>query len=273
MTDQRAAAQHLRELHRPGNPVVFVNVWDAASARIVESLGFEAIATTSAGVAFSEGYPDGERIGMVNMLAAISRVCRAVDVPVSADLEGGYGETVDEAIGCAKGAIAAGAAGLNFEDGKDESRLLDARVQAGRIAAMRRVCDDYGVPLVINARTDVFLAEIGPAEGRMREAIARGRLYREAGADCIFVPAVTQPELVAELVRELDAPLNVLAGATAPPVAELARLGVSRISYGSNAYLQALTAFRDLAKQIRERGTLDARPASIGWSEANALFD
>jgi 2-methylisocitrate lyase-like PEP mutase family enzyme len=274
MGDQRDGAELLRSLHRPGDPVVFVNVWDAASARIVESLGFPAVATTSAGVAFCEGFPDGQRIGLVGMLAGVSRVCRAVSVPVSADLEGGYGESIEDAIATAKGAIAAGAAGLNFEDGHaDSDRLVDARLQADRIAAMRQVAKEYNVPLVINARTDVFLNEIGPEADRMREAIARGRLYHAAGADCIFVPGVTAPEAIAQLVRELEAPLNVLTGAKAPPVGEMARLGVARLSFGSGTYLSALTTFRDAAKRIRETGTFTTPPGTLTHAEANALFD
>lgn len=273
MSEQRDKADRLRSLHRPGDPVVFANVWDPASARIVETLGFEAVATTSAGVAFAQGFPDGEHIGLAGMLAAVERVCRATTVPVSADLEGAYGETVEHAVATAKGAIANGAVGLNFEDSRPGSdTLVDARLQARRIAAIRHTSEEYGVPLVINARTDFFLMEVGPESERMQAAIERGRLYREAGADCIFVPGITQLDAIAHLVREIGAPINVLTSPAAPSVAEMASAGVARLSYGSSTFLSTLTAFRDIVKQIREHGTFAAPADPVTYTQANALF-
>jgi 2-methylisocitrate lyase-like PEP mutase family enzyme len=274
MSNQREKAERFRALHQPGNPVVLVNVWDAVSARVIESLGFDAIATTSAGIAFLEGFPDGQRIGRAEMLAGVSRICRAVALPVTADLEGGYGESVDDAIAIAKGAIASGAIGLNFEDAtEDPARLIDAQLQADRIRAMRRVSNDFGVPLVINARTDVFLNGIGAEEGRMNEALERGRLYHSAGADCIFVPGVTDADAIGQLAAGLGAPLNVLGTANSPPLDVLRRLGVARVSLGARPMLSALTSFRDNAIQVRDSGTFPSPANAYTHADINALLE
>lgn len=274
MRSRREKAERFRSLHQPGHPVVLVNAWDAISARIIESLGFGAVATTSAGIAFLEGFPDGQRIGRAEMLAGVARICRAVDVPVTADLEGGYGETLDDAIATAEGAIEAGAIGLNFEDGSDDpERLIDARLQAERIRAIRRVADQHGVPLVINARTDVFLNRVGGEGGRMDETLERGRLYHAAGADCIFVPGVTDARSIEQLVRDIGAPLNILVNATAPPLEEMKRLGVARVSLGARPMLSALAAFRDVAIQVRDVGTFSSMANAMTHADANALFE
>jgi 2-methylisocitrate lyase-like PEP mutase family enzyme len=271
-TQSEKAARFLR-LHVPGNPIVLVNAWDAISARIVESAGYPALATTSAGIAFLEGYPDGQRISRAEMLAGIARVCRAVDVPVTADLESGYGETVEAAMATARGGIDAGAIGLNFEDGfEDQPRLIDMELQCERISAIRRVADERGVALVVNARTDVFLNGIGPEAGRLDEALARGRRYREAGADCIFVPGVTDPSTIERLAHGIDAPLNILATAAAPSLAEMKRLGVARVILGARPMLFALAALRDLAAHVRDVGTFSPLANVITHAEANALL-
>ena len=273
MNTQREKAERFRSLHRPGDPVLLVNAWDAITARIIESLGFPAVATTSAGIALMEGYRDGERISRDLMLAGIARVARAVDVPLTADLEGGYGRTVEDAIATARGAIDSGAIGLNFEDSiPGEDVLMDPELQAERIRAIRGVADEAGVPLVINARTDVFLAEIGPESERMAETLARGAAYRAAGADCIFVPGVADAPSIGRLARELGAPLNVLTNPQTPPLAELRRLGVARVSLGSRPMYAALSAFRDTAIQVRDDGTFASDAGRYTYAEANALI-
>jgi 2-methylisocitrate lyase-like PEP mutase family enzyme len=271
---QRDKAEEFRRMHVPGEPVVLINAWDAASARIVELLGFRAVATTSGGVAFLEGFPDGQKVGRDVMFAGIDRICRAVRVPVTADVEAGYGETVQDAAAIARGVIATGAIGLNFEDGSDGPEgLIDMQLQVERIRAIRQVGKDYGVPLVINARCDVFLNDIGAEETRLGVAIERGRRYHAAGADCIFVPGVTDAPTISTLVRELGAPLNVLTNPSAPPVSEMAALGVARISLGSGPMLRALSAFRDEVLQVRETGTIPARPDVLSHGDLNRYFD
>jgi 2-methylisocitrate lyase-like PEP mutase family enzyme len=266
-------AVRLRELHRPGQPVVMFNVWDAASARIVEELGAPAVATSSAAIAWLEGYPDGQHISRERMLAGIKRVASAVRVPVTADLEGGYGFSVQDASATARGAIEAGAVGLNFEDAGAPGTVLDLERQCERIEAMVEMGRRLGVPLAVNARTDVFLEDIGPDDAwRLQEAIARGKRFLEAGAACVFVPGVTDERTIAALTREIPGPINILASATAPPVSRLAELGVARVSVGGAPYGHVLRHFRDAAAQTLREGTFDFAADRIAHAQLNALF-
>jgi 2-methylisocitrate lyase-like PEP mutase family enzyme len=261
-------------LHRRGEPVVLVNAWDAVSARIIEELGFPAIATTSAGIAWLEGFADGERISREQMLEGVRRVVQAVDVPVTADLERGYGPTVKDAVETARGAIDAGAVGMNFEDwDAPQKALFDLNKQMSRVAAIRKAADEAGIPFVINARTDVFLEGVGDSDAwRIEEATRRGKRFLEAGADCVFVPGVADEHTIASLVNAIPGPVNVLAGASSPSVARLAELGVARISVGSGAMAYALGKFRAAAKSVKESGTFTFGTERIPHSELNALF-
>jgi 2-methylisocitrate lyase-like PEP mutase family enzyme len=270
----REKAERLLALHHAGDPLIFINVWDVASARIVESLGFPAIATTSAGIAWAEGFPDGERITREEMLSRVGRIARAVRVPVTADLEGAYGSSEEDAIATARGAIEAGAVGLNFEDASDGLEpLMDLEAQARRIAAMRNVAKENGVPLVINARTDVFLARVGDSDAwRFSEAVRRGNRYLQAGADCIFVPGVSDEAMISALVRDVHGPVNILAAAATPPVSRLKAIGVSRISAGSGAMAHALERFRAAATSVAATGAFDFASDRMTHAELNALF-
>ena len=199
-------AMVLRKLHHQLQPLVFVNAWDGASARIVESLDFPAIATTSAGVAYVDGYPDGQAISRDVMLAHVAVIAAAVAVPVTADLEGGYGSTIDDAVATVRGAIAAGAVGMNFEDSvSHDAPLLPMEVQAARIRAMRSAASELGVPFVINARTDVYIMDGGDEE-QFAETIARAKAYLDAGADCIFVPFIAEEALIGRLAAAIPGP-------------------------------------------------------------------
>lgn len=273
MNTQREKADRLRSLHRRGDPLLLVNVWDAVSARIVEELGFPAIATTSAGVAWSEGYPDGEHISRAEMLARVRRIVEAVDLPVTADCEAAYGTTAEDAVATARDAIECGAVGLNFED-MDVARgvAMNVALQEQRIAAMRKTANELGVPIVINARTDAFLHDLGDSDSwRLEESIHRGNRYIEAGADSVFVPGVSDEEIIATLAKQLIGPLNVLAGPGTPPVTRLAELGVARISVGSSAMSYVLAQFRSAARTIKEDGTFDFARDRITHAELNQL--
>lgn len=218
-------ARQFRDLHRPGQPLVLFNVWDAVSARVVEQAGYPALATGSAAVAWTQGFPDGEHISRNQMLQAVSRIARAVAVPVSADLEAAYGLTVRDAAATARGAIEAGAAGLNFEDTGEPGKLIDLDLQCERIEAMVETGARLGVPLVINARTDVFIAGgAADTQTRMEEAIRRGNRFLQAGADCVFVLGVSDEESdcaprarnqgTAQRVRDGENTAGFAAGAT-----------------------------------------------------------
>jgi 2-methylisocitrate lyase-like PEP mutase family enzyme len=272
--DQRAAAKRFLELHTSGRLLVLPNAWDAGSARIFEHAGFQALGTTSAGVALSLGYPDGERVSRAEMLEAVRRIASAVAIPVTADLEAGYGPAVSDAVETARGAIAAGAVGMNFEDSTSDDRLVDAAAQVERIRAIRKVAEAERIALVLNARTDVFLLQIGEPAGRFDEAVRRANAYREAGADCLFVPGVTDAETIGRLVRAIKGPLNVLAGRGTPPTAELERLGVARVSIGGGPMRAALTLTHRVAQELRERGTYTSfTENALPLRDFNRLFD
>jgi 2-methylisocitrate lyase-like PEP mutase family enzyme len=235
-----ARAGLLRSLHRGATPLVLPNAWDAASARLVEAAGFPAVATGSAAVAASLGFDDHEKAPAGEMLAAARRISEAVSVPVTVDVEAGYGLEPHE---LAKRLIEAGAAGCNLEDTDHASEgPLDAAVQAGRIAALREAALASGADLVVNARIDVFIGEWGEPAGRVDEAIRRGRLYLEAGADCVYPIWLVDEGVIEALVAELDAPVNVLYRPGAPSLARLTELGVRRISFGPGIHRVAEAA-------------------------------
>ena len=205
--EQRTKAELLRKLHH-GPPILRVaNVWDVASGAIVERASYAAIATTSAGIAFSSGYPDGEAIPVKEMLAQVERIARAVSVPVTADLEAGY----DDIEATARGLVEAGAVGLNLEDFKDET-FLEPAVQAEKIRVIRRLGESLGVPIVINARTDIYLYPSEDPAARFSRTVERLETYKHADADCAFVPGLSDEDAIARLVRAVQLPLNILVG-------------------------------------------------------------
>lgn len=244
-------------MHHGDRPLVLVNVWDVAGVKIIEELGLPAAATASAAISASLGYDDNEAIGRDLMLASVARIAGAVDIPVTADLEAGYGPSIEDAIATARGAIEVGAVGLNFEDSahKGTSALYDAGLQAERIKAIRRTGEELGVPLVINARTDVFFRTELPDDEKFRESVRRAAIYLEAGADCIYVLGPTDEDVIARLVKAIPAPLNMLALPDAPPIARMAELGVKRISFGPRPMRLAMKAFREAAQRVRDLGT------------------
>lgn len=252
---QRAKAKRFVDFHTAGRLLVLPNAWDAGSARIFERAGFQALGTTSAGIALSLGYPDGERVSRAEMLEAVRRIASAVAIPVTADLEAGYGPTVNDAVETARGAIAAGAVGMNLEDSTHDDRLVDVASQVERIRAIKNVAEAEGIAFVLNARTDVFLLQIGDPAGRFDETVRRANAYREAGADCLFVPGVADAETIGRLARAMKGPLNVLAVRRTPPTAELERLGVARVSVGGGPLRASLTLTMRIAQELADRGT------------------
>jgi len=257
-TTQAQQAERFRALHTGPRLLVLPNAWDAISARLIEEAGFPAIATSSAGVAWALGYADGERISRGEMLAVVRRIVLGVRIPVTADVEAGYGATPEAAAETARGVIAAGAIGLNLEDATDEGRLLDLTLQVERLRAVREAGAAARVPLVVNARTDAFeMKQWSPAE-RFTAAVRRANAYRAAGADCLFVPHVSDAGTVERLAREIAGPLNVIAGPPAPPLGELEALGVRRASLGPRIVQATLGLIRRITAELRERGTYEA---------------
>lgn len=241
-------ADRLRELHEVPELLVLPNAWDVESARRFEALGCPALATTSAGVANALGFADGEAIPAAEMLDAVQRIAAAVDVPVTADLEAGYGLEPEELVGRL---LEAGAVGLNLEDTdhRGDGGLTDVDAQAERLAAVKAAGRGAGVDVVLNARVDVHLDEIGPPESRLEAAIARGRRYRQAGADCVYPIMVEEETDIAALVAEVG-PINVLALPHAPPAARLRDLGVTRLSFGSGLMHIALAAAEKAVRRV-----------------------
>lgn len=270
----KTKAETLKSLHSGKRILVLVNAWDAASARIIEAAGAPAVATTSAGVANALGYPDGQRISRATMIEAVTRIARAVAVPVSADAEAGYGPAPEDAAETTRQLLAAGIVGMNFEDGTGNPAdpLFPLDRQLACIRAIRQVAGAADVPFVVNARCDVYLEAVGAAETRFDETVRRANAYLEAGADCAFVPAVTDAKLIADLVRAIRGPLNVLAGPDTPPVAELERLGVARVSTGSALMRACYAKAREVAAGIFAAGSWQGLANAIPYAEINALM-
>ena len=273
MTNQntlRDRALAFRALHVPGRPLVLPNAWDAASARIVEDAGASAVATTSAGLAWALGVPDGDQLDRERALEALARITASVAVPVSADIESGFAKDAAGVADTVRAVLAAGAVGVNIEDALygGEGVLRPVAEQAERIAAAREAADAEGVPLFVNARIDTFLRGAGGVDATLERAAA----FRAAGADGIFVPGAVEPGTVKELADGIDAPLNVLVGPGAPPVAELAALGVARVSAGSSVALAAYAVVRRAARELLDTGTYGAQTGGLGYGELNSLL-
>ena len=250
-------ASELRRLHRA--PIlVLPNVWDVGSAVLVAALpGCRALATTSSGVAASLGYPDGELIPAEEMLAAVGRIARAVEVPVTADLEAGYGDPA----ATARTALDAGLAGLNLED--------KAGPPEEHVERIRAVRAEVGDELVLNARTDVFLQGTAGVE----EAVERGNAYLAAGADCVFPIGVSDVEAIAQLAEQIDGPVNILAMAGSPSIAELKRLGVARVTFGSGLTRAAYSAAVDAAREVLEGGTYTWLEQAVTHAELSRMLE
>jgi 2-methylisocitrate lyase-like PEP mutase family enzyme len=271
--NEKAAAFH--RLHDDPRVLVLPNAWDAASARIFEEAEFEAVGTTSAGIAWSLGYPDGEKVTRDEMIETTRRIVHSVDVPVTADIEGGYGSTTDEVFETVEAIISAGAVGVNLEDGtEDATKLLrEVSEQVERVQAAREAASSAGVEMVLNARTDVYWLDVGEEHERLEHAVSRTNAYREAGADCLFIPGVGASETIGALAREIDGPLNVLAGPGAPLVADLEALGVARLSVGSGPARAALGLMQRIAEELRGPGTYTALvDNAIPYAEIDELM-
>lgn len=273
LTKQKEKANALRTLHR-GRILLLPNVWDVASARIVEEGGFAAIATTSAGVAFSLGYPDGQRITREEMLARIRQIRKAVKIPVTADVEAGYGNRPEDAARTAREVIAAGAVGMNLEDATDDPAhpLVELSLQLEKIRAVREAALKSGVLLVLNARTDVYLAEVGASETRYDNALQRLLAFRDAGADCVFIPGLKDPETIGRMVRDLKCPVNILAGPGSPSVPQLKKLGVARVSLGSGPMRATLGVMKRIAEELMTSGTYSAMEGAPSHAEINRMM-
>ncbi|WP_432729139.1 isocitrate lyase/PEP mutase family protein [Variovorax sp. W6] len=271
-SDAQQKTEDFHRLHAGPGPLVLVNAWDAASARIVERAGATAIGTTSAGMAWSLGYADGERMPVGELIAACARICRVAGVPVSVDIESGFGESVAAVREVAAALVDMGAAGINIEDGTRPGtrELASPELLRERIAAIRELDSRF----FINARTDVYFVPWDDPAARFEEALRRAKLYAAAGADGIFVPGMSDPDEIARLSGALGLPLNVYAGYAGAPTADaFARAGARRISLGCGPLQSALGLVNRIAAEAFGQGrfaTMGEGMLSVG--ELNALF-
>ncbi len=275
LKEQGQKAEELRKLHGGPRVLVLPNAWDVASARVLEELGFPAIATTSAGVVFALGCPDGQRLSRDEMLEVVARIARSVRVPVTADMEAGYGITPKDMAETANAVVAAGAVGLNLEDvtGETESSQVNTELQAEKIQTIREVSASRAVSLVINARTDIYLMPIGPEATRFERTVERLRAYRAAGADCVFAPGVKERDLIEKLVKAVAAPMNILVTPGCPSIPELQKIGVARASVGSGVMRSTLGLVRRIGKELQAAGTYSALfDGAIPFAEINGLM-
>jgi 2-methylisocitrate lyase-like PEP mutase family enzyme len=246
----------IRSLHRPGDPLLLPNVWDAATAKAVVAADFPVVATTSWGVAETLGYEDDERAPADEMLAAAARITRSVEVPVTVDAEAGYGMEPGELVAALRNA---GAAGCNLEDTDHANETLrDPDWQAEWLRAVRRAASDDGYPLVINARVDVFLwpyvADPGPGtqEKLVGEALQRAHAYLEAGADCVYPICLWETDPLRQFMAEMPGPVNITRMSEGPAIAELAELGVVRVSWALYLYWDAMARFKEQIASLKE---------------------
>ncbi len=276
MDGQKRKADDFLALHHAPTIFILPNAWDVASAKVFEPEGFKAIGTTSAGIAATLGYADGQHMSLAENMEVVRRIVNNTGLPVSADIEAGYATSIEGVVKAARAVLDVGAVGLNLEDGTGNTAapLFDKVLQQEKINAVREMAVANGIHLVINARTDVYLVD-DPSTHRLRHAIDRGNAYKEAGADCIFVPDVggLDKKAIATLVKEIDAPVNIVAGATTPPIPELQDIGVSRVSVGPRPMRAVLGLLRKIAKELMTTGTYKRMSeSSITYAEVNQWF-
>lgn len=266
-------AQRFRALHDRRRVLLLPNAWDAGSARIFAGLGFDAVATTSAGVAWALGYPDGEGTPLDEVLAVVERIVRVTPLPVTVDFEAGYGDSPEAVAANVHRLIETGAVGINLEDGVRHEYLRDIDDAARRVAAARQAANEAGVPIVINARVDNWMVGGDEDEDtRVAEALRRARAYLEAGADCIYPIGVSSPELIGRLCAAIDAPVNVGVRPGLPDMAELGRLGVARVTAATRLATVAFSAAHDAAKRMRDSGRFDGLDSSLAYGDIQRLF-
>jgi 2-methylisocitrate lyase-like PEP mutase family enzyme len=264
---QRRHAETFAALHRQADPLVLPNAWDAGSARLVERTGAKAIATTSGGVAWSLGSSDGGGLDRERVARVIREIVQVVSVPVTADIERGYGEPLDELAATIQLVLEAGAVGINLEDSGGDP-LYTPEEMAERIQATRATADAFGVPLFINARTDVYFG----GSGELDDAVNRARVYAEAGANGIFLPGVYDLDLIRTLTAAIELPVNVMVGPLAPPIGDLAAAGVQRASIGTRLLLSAYAHIEQAARELLEQGTYASYEQALDYPDVNGLF-
>src|SRR5882762_1245343 len=273
LRSQKDKAQEFRELHRGRRILVLPNAWDVPSARVFENEGFPAVATSSAGLTVSLGYSDGEVIGRDEFLSAVQRIARVLSVPLSVDIVAGFGKTTKEVLTTVKAVLRAGGIGINIEDFVHATKkLYPIERQVENVRGIRKLGDTVGIPLVINARTDALRFGTGDEEAKFEEAVRRAIAYRDAGADCVYPMGLIDAVSIRRFLKELEFPINVMVRKDLPPVGELERLGVARVSFGPSASYAAMGLLKRAAHEVLERGTYqNLVDGAISFDDLNSL--
>jgi 2-methylisocitrate lyase-like PEP mutase family enzyme len=261
-------ASAFRHLHVLKDLLVLPNAWDAGTARLTEFAGAKAIATTSAGMAWALGIPDGYKLQPDAVIAVAKNIRRAVDVPVSIDIEDGYSPYPEEVAQLVSKLVDEGVDGINIEDGSDPVDLL-----ARKIGAIRSMLDRRSADVFVNARTDVFLRKLAKPSELVDETVSRGTAYRAAGADGLFVPAISASDDIRQVVANVDLPINVMAVSGLPPARELQALGVKRLSAGSGLAQLAMADLLHRGKEFLDEGRSDRFEASLSFASLQKIFD
>ena len=273
LKSQKEKAEDFRALHHGKRILILPNGWDVPSARLFEDAGFPAIATSSAGMLVSLGYPDGEVIGRDGFVSAVGRIARVLSVPLSADVVAGFGKTTKEVLVTVKAILKTGAVGINIEDFTHATKkLYPIERQVENVKAIRKLGETTGIPLVINARTDALRYAEGDEGARLREAVRRATAYRDAGADCVYPMGLVDADSITNFVKALDSPINVMVRKSLPPISELQRLGIARVSFGPSPSYAAMGLLKRAAKGVLEKGTYENLiEGAITFDELNAL--
>jgi 2-methylisocitrate lyase-like PEP mutase family enzyme len=273
MSELAEKAEAFRRLHQENRPFVLPNAWDVPSARVFEELGFPAVATSSAGLMVSRGYPDGQTMPRRELMGAIARIAHALGIPLSADVVSGYGRGPKAVAATVKAAVEAGAIGINLEDlDTATGTLFRLPAQVKKIRAVRELAGTLGVPVVINARTDALRQAPGDEAARMKEAIRRSTAFRDAGADCVYPMGLTDAAAITTFVGALQCPVNVMVRPGLPDLAELERLGVRRVSFGPGASYATFGLMKRIGEEIRQHGTFRTlTDGAISYDELNRL--
>jgi 2-methylisocitrate lyase-like PEP mutase family enzyme len=273
MNSQAEKAEAFRSLHDRRRVLILPNAWDVPSARVFEDEGFPAVATSSAGMLVSLGYPDGEEIPQEDFLSAVRRIAEVLSIPLSVDVVGGFGSSPEGVARSVSAVVKEGGVGINIEDfAHSTKKLFPVEKQVSRLGALVKLRKSSKVPFVINARTDALRFAPGDDEERLGEAIMRAEAYRDLGADCVYPMGLTEPGAIARFVKALDFPVNVMVRKGLPTVPELQRLGVARVSFGPSASYAALGLLHRASKELREKGTYETlTDGAISFDELNSL--
>lgn len=271
---QNQLAETFRGMHRTPPLLLLPNAWDAMSARQFEAAGFPAIATTSGGVAWDLGYADGEQAPWGEIVAATERIVRAVRVPVTADIEAGYGDTPAQVEKSITDILRTGVVGFNLEDGTPRPDMPVRPIEdaVARIRAARQAATAAGVNAVINGRIDLYLKNAGDPASRFDETVRRAKAYLAAGADCIYPFGFIDMDTIARLAKAIGAPINIVARAGSPPASEFERIGVARVTIASGATLAVMSLIKQIGEGLRATGKFDMLEHSMNRPEAQGLF-